>query len=113
MGLLVNGEWVDQWYESSSKGEFVRQDSQFRSWITADGSSGPAGGDGFKAEAGRYHLYISLACPWAHRTLIFAFGMEIRILLNRQDMSGLDKVAIYQQNVSYGEKPLEFYVLEI
>ncbi|ARN74711.1 glutathione S-transferase family protein [Oceanicoccus sagamiensis] len=71
MGLLVAGEWVDQWYKSSAKGEFVRQDSQFRNWITADGAAGPTGSDGFKAEAGRYHLYISLACPWAHRTLIF------------------------------------------
>ena len=71
MGLLVNGEWVDQWYKSSAKGEFVRQDSQFRHWVTADGAPGPTGGGGFKAEAGRYHLYISLACPWAHRTLIF------------------------------------------
>ncbi len=71
MGLLVNGEWVDQWYQSSAKGEFVRQDSQFRNWITAKGEAGPTGDAGFKAEAGRYHLYISLACPWAHRTLIF------------------------------------------
>lgn len=72
MGLLVNGKWVDQWYETkSSGGEFVRQDSVFRNWITADGSAGPTGESGFKAEAGRYHLYVSLACPWAHRTLIF------------------------------------------
>lgn len=72
MGLLVNGKWVDQWYDTkSSGGEFVRQDSVFRNWITADGSAGPTGDSGFKAEAGRYHLYVSLACPWAHRTLIF------------------------------------------
>ena len=71
MGLLVNGQWVDQWYDTkSSKGEFKRQDSLFRNWVTADGEAGPSGEGGFKAEAGRYHLYVSLACPWAHRTLI-------------------------------------------
>ncbi|MEE4144887.1 MAG: glutathione S-transferase family protein [Halieaceae bacterium] len=72
MGLLQNGQWVDQWYDTrDSGGEFRRQDSRFRSWVTADGSAGPTGSEGFKAESGRYHLYVSLACPWAHRTLIF------------------------------------------
>lgn len=72
MGLLIDGRWVDQWYDTSSTGgRFVRSDAQFRSWITADGSAGPGGETGFKAEAGRYRLYVSLACPWAHRTLIF------------------------------------------
>lgn len=66
MGLLINGTWADQWYDTEAdEGSFKRQDSLFRHWITADGA------DGFKAEAGRYHLYVSLACPWAHRTLIF------------------------------------------
>jgi len=72
MGLLVNGQWQDVWYDTkSNKGEFVRQDSVFRHWITPDGSAGPTGDSGFKAEPGRYHLYVSLACPWAHRALIF------------------------------------------
>ena len=72
MGLLQNGQWVDQWYDTTSTGgEFKRQDSRFRDWITPDGSPGPEGQRGFKAESGRYHLYVSLACPWAHRTLIF------------------------------------------
>ncbi|MEC9383830.1 MAG: glutathione S-transferase family protein, partial [SAR324 cluster bacterium] len=72
MGLLIEGRWHDQWYDTrKSKGEFLRTNSQFRNWITADGSSGPSGESGFPAEAGRYHLYVSLACPWAHRTLIF------------------------------------------
>ena len=72
MGLLQNGQWVDQWYDTkSSDGRFVRKDSAFRNWVTADGAPGPTGIGGFKAEAGRYHLYVSLACPWAHRTLIF------------------------------------------
>ena len=71
MGLLVDGKWVDQWYETeSNQGAFKRQESLFRHWITADGSPGPTGSDSFEAETGRYHLYVSLACPWAHRTLI-------------------------------------------
>ena len=72
MGLLINGEWHDQWYDTkSSGGTFKREDAQLRNWVTADGSAGPSGEGGFKAESGRYHLYVSLACPWAHRTLIF------------------------------------------
>ena len=72
MGLLIKGKWKDRWYNTNeTNGEFVREDSQFRSWITPDGSAGPSGKSGFIAEPGRYHLYVSLACPWAHRTLIF------------------------------------------
>lgn len=72
MGLLVDGKWHDVWYDTkSTQGRFERSKSQFRNWITADGSPGPTGEGGFKAEPGRYHLYVSLACPWAHRTLIF------------------------------------------
>ncbi|WP_315729003.1 MULTISPECIES: glutathione S-transferase family protein [unclassified Bradyrhizobium] len=71
MGLLVDGQWHDVWYDTGATGgRFVRKDSIFRNFITADGSAGPTGAGGFKAEAGRYHLYVSLACPWAHRTLI-------------------------------------------
>ncbi|PWS56174.1 glutathione S-transferase family protein [Pseudoalteromonas sp. meg-B1] len=66
MGLLVNGEWVDKWYDTEkSDGKFVRQDSRFRDTISSEQNSK------FKPEAGRYHLYVSLACPWAHRTIIF------------------------------------------
>ena len=72
MGLLIEGKWHDRWYDTKdNNGEFIREDSQFRSWITPDGSAGPSGIAGFPAEPGRYHLYVSLACPWAHRTLIF------------------------------------------
>ncbi|MCL4744193.1 MAG: glutathione S-transferase family protein [Burkholderiaceae bacterium] len=71
MGLLVDGKWVDEWYDTASTGgRFVRGDAPFRNWVTPDGSAGPSGEGGFAAEAGRYHLYVSLACPWAHRTLI-------------------------------------------
>jgi putative glutathione S-transferase len=72
MGLLVDGVWQNQWYDTSSTGgRFVRTASQFRNWVTADGSPGTTGQGGFPAEPGRYHLYISNACPWAHRTTIF------------------------------------------
>ena len=81
MGQLIDGTWHDTWYETKSTGgAFKRQDAKFRNWITADGSAGPSGGNGFKAEPGRYHLFVSLACPWAHRTLIF------RVLKGLQDM---------------------------
>ena len=72
MGQLVDGTWHDVWYDTKSTGgKFVRTEAKFRNWITPDGSAGPTGECGFKAEAGRYHLYVSYACPWAHRTLIF------------------------------------------
>lgn len=72
MGMLVDGVWKDVWYDTkSTKGHFKRTTTSFRNWVTKDGAPGPSGEGGFKAEAGRYHLYVSLACPWAHRTLIF------------------------------------------
>lgn len=72
MGLLVNGKWQDQWYDTdASDGRFEREESGFRNWVTKDGSAGPSGTDGFKAEPNRYHLYVSLACPWAHRAMIY------------------------------------------
>jgi putative glutathione S-transferase len=87
MGLLVEGTWQDQWYDTKkSGGAFVRQDAKFRNWVTADGTPGPSGIGGFAAEAGRYHLYISLACPWAHRTLIF------RKLKGLEDLIGVSVV---------------------
>jgi glutathionyl-hydroquinone reductase len=71
MGMLVDGEWRDVWYDTASTGgRFERKPSSFRNWVTRDGSPGPTGSGGFPAERGRYHLYVSLACPWAHRTLI-------------------------------------------
>src|SRR5918997_1260030 len=72
MGVLVEGKWQDEWYDTSQTGgHFVRPEARFRNWVTVDGSTGPTGEGGFKAEPDRYHLYVSLACPWAHRTLIF------------------------------------------
>lgn len=101
MGLLIDGQWHDQWYDTkTSNGEFIREDAQFRHWITEDGSAGPSGEAGFKAEADRYHLYVSLACPWAHRTLIFR---ELKSLQNLVTVSVvhphmLDKGWTYAQD---------------
>ncbi|WP_299916996.1 glutathione S-transferase family protein [uncultured Roseobacter sp.] len=72
MGLLVDGIWHDTWYDTKSTGgKFKRSEAKFRNWITTDGAAGPSGEAGYKADSGRYHLYVSYACPWAHRTLIF------------------------------------------
>ena len=72
MKTLINGQWTDRKDEKQSNdGSFKRKDTGFRNWITPDGSPGETGAGGFKTESGRYHLYVSLACPWAHRTLIF------------------------------------------
>jgi putative glutathione S-transferase len=81
MGFLDNGRWnTDETFSTDASGRFQRAESAFRNWITPDGSAGPSGKAGFKAEPGRYHLYVSLACPWAHRTLIF------RVLKGLEDM---------------------------
>jgi putative glutathione S-transferase len=72
MGQLVEGQWSTDWYETQKTGgQFIRTDAPFRSWITPDGTAGPSGAEGFKAEPDRYHLYVSYACPWAHRTMVF------------------------------------------
>jgi len=87
MGMLINGELVDSWLDKEiDEGEFNRMESTFRNWITKDGSAGVTGEAGFKAEAGRYHLYVSDACPWAHRTVIF------RSLKKLQDVIGISYV---------------------
>ena len=100
MGLLVDGEWHTDWYDTSSTGgKFVRKDSHFRNWVTADGEPGPSGKGGFKAEAGRYHLYISLACPWAHRTLLF------RQLKGLTDMISVSVVNAIMRDEGWTFKP--------
>lgn len=87
MGMLIKGVWHDVWYDTDATGgEFVRTDAQFRNWVTPDGSPGPSGEGGFPARAGRYHLYVSLACPWAHRTLI------VRRLKGLEELIGVSVV---------------------
>ena len=93
MGQLVDGIWHDVWYDTkTSGGKFERTEASFRNWITADGSAGPSGTGGFAAESGRYHLYVSYACPWAHRALIFRAlkGLEDHISISavHPDMLG-------------------------
>ncbi len=91
MGKLIDGEWVTDGSDTSkSGGSFQRPDTSFRNWVTPDGSAGPRGAGGFAAESGRYHLYVSLACPWAHRTLIFrklkGLGEHIAVSVVHPDM---------------------------
>lgn len=90
MGLLVEGKWQDRWYDTKSTGgKFVRSHSQWRDFVTVDGKPAEGRTRGFKAEPGRYHLYVSLACPWAHRTLIF------RALKKLQDIISVSVVHHY------------------
>jgi putative glutathione S-transferase len=86
MGQLVEGVWSRRDQPPAKDGRFVRAETQFRNWITADGRAGPTGEAGFAAEPGRYHLYVSLACPWAHRTLI------VRVLKGLEDAIGVSVV---------------------
>ncbi len=83
MSLLIKGELRDDWFDKTTdSGEYIRQDSQFRHWITADGRSAPDGAKAYPAEAGRYHLYVSYACPWANRTLIFRTLKKLETLIS-------------------------------
>lgn len=102
MGLLVEGKWHDQWYDTKSTGgHFVRKDSQFRNWVTAEGSAGPTGEGGFKAEPNRYHLYISYACPWASRALV------MRKLKGLEEMISLSVVHPYMLENGWTFEPGE------
>src|SRR6476620_5383947 len=83
MGLLVDGVWQDD-ISRTKDGHFIRPTTKFRNGVTPDGSAGPAGDGGFAAESGRYHVYVSLACPWAHRTIIFR---KLKALENVVSMS--------------------------
>ncbi|HWJ87690.1 MAG TPA: glutathione S-transferase family protein [Pelagibacterium sp.] len=102
--MLVNGKWIENWQPvqaKDEKGGFVRQTSSFRNWVTPDGSAGPTGEGGFKAEPGRYHLYVALICPWASRTLI---GRKLKKL---EDVISLSVVepALTEQGWRFGDYP--------
>jgi len=93
VSLLIKGKIEEDWFDKvSDNGNYVRKDSQFRNWITADGKAGVTGEPGFKAEKDRYHLYVSYACPWAHRTLIF------RKLKKLENMISISVVHPYMDN---------------
>lgn len=99
MSLLINGELKTDWFDNVSEGgEYVRKDSQFRNWITAKGEAGITGEAGFVAEKDRYHLFVSYACPWAHRTLIF------RSLKKLQDMITVSVVHPFMDNDGWSFK---------
>ncbi len=100
MGLLIDGTWHDQWYDTDKHGgRFERWESAFRNWVTSDGAPGPTGEGGFKAEPGRYHLYVSYACPWAHRTLIY------RSLKGLEDAIGVSVVHWLMRENGWTFKP--------
>ncbi len=100
MGLLVDGQWQDQWYDTESTGgKFKRQEQAYRNWVTADGEPGPSGEGGFAAETGRYHLYVSLACPWAHRALI------VRALKGLEEMLPVSVVHWYMAGHGWTFEP--------
>jgi glutathionyl-hydroquinone reductase len=120
MGLLVEGIWQDRWYDTrQSGGRFIRSESQFRNWITPDGAAGPSGSAGFKAQRGRYHLYVSLACPWAHRTLIFRAlkGLEdiisvsvVHWLMGPEGWTFKDGPGVVPDSVNGAKRLYEIYV---
>lgn len=102
--MLVDGKWTADWHPvqaTDAKGGFVRQISGFRNWITPDGSAGPTGDGGFKAEAGRYHLYVALICPWASRTLI---GLALKKLEDVISVSVVEP-ALSDQGWRFGDYP--------
>ena len=102
--MLVNGVWKENWQPVQAKdndGRFIRQTSSFRHWITPDGSAGPTGSSGFKAEAGRYHLYVAYICPWASRALM------VRQLKQLQDFISISVVepVLTEQGWRFGDFP--------
>jgi glutathionyl-hydroquinone reductase len=116
MGRLVDGVWTTRDVRTTRDGRYIRRESQFRNWVTADGKAGPTGEGGFKAEPGRYHLYVSLACPWAHRTLIFrtlkkleeAIGVSVVEPLMREE--GWEFSEDYPDHLHGAERLYEIYL---
>ena len=97
MGILIDGKWVDDEKDlyHDKKGKFNRPDSPVRHWVTADGSPGPTGEGGFAAEPGRYHLYVAINCPWAHRTIIFRLLLTVYMIFSVDPVMLLSGFATY------------------
>lgn len=122
MGRLENGVWIDQWHNTKeTKGRYIRKPSIFRNWITVDGEAGPTGRDGFLAEKDRYHLYISWACPWAHRTLIFRAikGLEniisisgVNAIMRSNGWTFDDGYGVIPDNINHSKYLYEVYLKE-
>ncbi|WP_046079046.1 glutathione S-transferase family protein [Halomonas sp. HG01] len=109
MGLLIDGQWHDQWYDTKAHGgEFVRESAKLRDWITPDGSPGPDGRPACAAQADRYHLYVSLACPWAHRVLIMRRlkGLEPLVGVSHTSPLMLDQGWTYHRDEGSSGDPL-------
>ena len=101
MGMLIDGKWTEDEVAQNQGGKFLRPDSIFRNWVTVDGSSGPSGFSGFKAEPNRYHLYISHNCPWAYRTILFRKlkGLEDQVSVAISASSCKDEGWTYKEEV--------------
>ena len=122
MGRLENGVWIDQWHNTKeTKGRYVRKPSIFRNWITVDGEAGPTGKGGYLAEKDRYHLYISWACPWAHRTLIFRAikGLEnmisisvVNAIMRSKGWTFDDGYGVIPDNINHSKYLYEVYLKE-
>jgi len=122
MGRLENGVWIDQWHNTKeTNGRYVRKPSIFRNWITVDGEAGPTGKGGYLAEKDRYHLYISWACPWAHRTLIFRAikGLEnmvsisaVNAIMRSKGWTFDDGYGVIPDNINHSKYLYEVYLKE-
>ncbi|WP_295460451.1 glutathione S-transferase family protein [uncultured Pseudomonas sp.] len=112
MGLLVDGQWQDRWYDNGEDGHFKREEAQRRDWIARSGQSVPEGAKRYPPEAGRYHLYVSLACPWAHRTLIYRKLKGLENLIGVSVVSWLMREQGWTFDPAHGSTGDDLYHLE-
>ena len=112
MGLLVDGQWQDRWYDNGKDGHFKREEAQRRDWIARPEQAIPHGASRYAPEAGRYHLYVSLACPWAHRTLIYRQLKGLRDLIGVSVVSWLMREEGWTFDLAKGSSGDDLYHLE-
>src|SRR5882757_3930233 len=108
-GELIDGVWHTRFHNTKATGgRFQRTEPKFRNWVTADGSAGSSGCGGFAAARGRYHLYVSLACPWAHRTVIFRKlkGLEDTIGMTVVDPVRDERGWAFREGPGHSEDPI-------